>query len=129
MTKLMRAQLIELVETHYFGNVDAKRLEPALACFHPDATLSIQTAGASHTGAAAIRRMFTDFFGSTRTIYHGDYSHVIDVEAQRIASQFVARNAYDDGRKVEMRNCNFFVLKDGRFAHVTIYMSGANPLV
>jgi len=28
-----------------------------------------------------------------------------------------------------MRNCNFFVLRDGRFAKVTIYMSGDNPLV
>jgi len=28
-----------------------------------------------------------------------------------------------------MRNCNFFTLSDGRFAKVTIYMSGENPLV
>ncbi len=129
MANLTGAQLIELVETHYFGNVDAKRLDPALACFQPDATLSVQTAGATHAGLPAIRRMFSDFFASTRSIFHGDYGHVVDVEGQRIASQFVARNTYDDGRKVEMRNCNFFVLKDGRFAQVTIYMSGANPLV
>ena len=129
MTKLTRAQLIELVETHYFGNVDAKRLELALACFQPDATLGVQTAGVLHTGGAAIRRMFTDFFVLTQTIFHGDYSHVIDVEDQRIASQFVARNTYEDGRTVEMRNCNFFELKDSRFARVVIYMSGANPLV
>lgn len=129
MTKLTRAQLIDMVQVRYFGNVDAKRLDATLACFHPDATLGVQTANVTHEGEAAIRRMFADFFGSTRTIHHGDYSHVVDVEGQCIASQFVARNSYGDGRKVEMRNCNFFVLKDGRFAHVTIYMSGANPLV
>lgn len=129
MSQLTRAQLIELVETHYFGNVDAKRLEPAIGCFHDDATLTVQTAGVTHAGVAAIRRMFTDFFASTQSIYHGDYSHVVDVEGQCIASQFVARNVYGDGRRVEMRNCNFFALRDGRFARVTIYMSGANPLV
>ncbi len=129
MAKLTRAQLIELVETHYFGNVDAKRLEPAVKCFHADAVLGVQTAGVVHVGETAIRRMFTDFFGSTKTIFHGDYSHVVDVEAQRIASQFVARNTYNDGRQIEMRNCNFFELRDGLFTRVTIYMSGANPLV
>ncbi len=129
MSTLTRAQLIELVETHYFGNVDAKRLEPALACFLPDATLTVQTAGVTHAGTAAIRRMFADFFDSTKSIYHGDYRHVVDVEGQCIASQFIARNVYGDGRTVEMRNCNFFEMKDGRFARVTIYMSGANPLV
>lgn len=129
MKRLTRTELIEMVETHYFGNVDAKRLEPALACFRPDATLAVQTAGVSHEGEAAIRRMFTDFFASAKSIYHGDYSHVVDVEGQSIASQFVARNTYADGRKVEMHNCNFFALKDGRFARVTIYMSGENPLV
>ena len=129
MTKLTRAQLIDMVESRYFGNVDAKRLDATLACFRPGATLGVQTANVMHGGEAAIRRMFADFFGSTRTIHHGDYSHVVDVEGQCIASQFVARNVYDDGRKVEIRNCNFFVLEDGRFARVTIYMSGANPLV
>jgi len=129
MTTLSRAQLVDLVENRYFGNVDAKRLEPALACFRPDATLGIQTAGVFHTGEAAIRRMFTDFFAATQTIYHGDYSHIVDVETQSIASQFVARNTYADGRTAEMRNCNFFVLRDGKFQRVAIYMSGANPLV
>ena len=129
MTKLTRAQLIEMVERRYFGNVDAGRLEPTLACFRADATLAVQTAGVVHRGEPAIRRMFGDFFASTRSRHHGDYSHVVDVEGQRIASQFVARNSYGDGRKVEMRNCNFFELTDGRLARVTIYMSGDNPLV
>ena len=40
-----------------------------------------------------------------------------------------ARNDYDDGRHVEMRNCNFFQIEDGRFKHVTIYMTDENPLV
>ena len=67
--------------------------------------------------------MFSDFMAATKIIYLGDFSHVIDMENQWIASQFVARNDYDDGRHVEMRNCNFFQIEDDRFKRVTIYMT------
>ncbi len=126
---LTRAELIALVEDAYFANVDNKNLEPAVACFAEDAELRIQSAHVSHTGHDQIRRMFSDFMGATKIIYHGDFTHVVDVERQWIASQFVARNDYDDGRNVEMRNCNFFQVEDGRFKRVTIYMTDENPLV
>ena len=126
---LDRKGLIALVEDEYFFNVDNKNLEPEVACFAEDAALRVQSAGVSHTGHAQIRRMFKDFMAATKIIYHGDFSHVVDVETQRIASQFVARNDYDDGRRVEMRNCNFFQVEGGRFKRVTIYMTDENPLV
>ena len=126
---LNRAELIALVEDAYFANVDNKNLEPALACFADDAELRIQSAHVSHVGHGQIGRMFRDFMGATGIIYHGDFSHVVDVDNQWIASQFVARNDYDDGRHVEMRNCNFFQIEDGRFKRVTIYMTDENPLV
>ena len=126
---LSREELIALVEDAYFANVDNKNLEPAVACFAEDAELRVQSAHVSHTGHDQIRRMFQDFMGATRIIYHGDFSHVVDVQHQRIASQFVARNDYDDGSHVEMRNCNFFQVEDGRFKRVTIYMTDENPLV
>lgn len=130
MTRLSAAELVDLVESKYFRNVDDKNLEPTLACFADDAVLTVQTAGVTHRGRdTEIRRMFADFMAGVEVIYHGDFSHVIDVDGQRIASQFVARNRYGDGRKVEMRNCNFFQVEDGRFKTVTIYMSGENPLV
>ena len=126
---LTREELIGLVEDSYFFNVDNKNLEPAVACFAEDAELRVQSAHVSHVGHDRIRRMFQDFMAATKVIYHGDFSHVVDVENQRIASQFVARNDYDDGRHVEMRNCNFFQVENGRFRHVTIYMTDENPLV
>lgn len=126
---LDRKALIALVEDRYFFNVDNKNIEPAVACFAEDAELRVQSARVRHTGHGQIRRMFKDFMAATKTIYHGDFSHVVDVDNQRIASQFVARNDYDDGRRVEMRNCNFFQVEDGRFKRVTIYMTDENPLV
>ncbi len=129
MSKLSAAELVDLVENRYFHNVDNKNLDPAVGCFADDATLRVETAKIQHVGQDAIRRMFSDFMNDTPTIYHGDFSHVVDVDNQLIASQFVARNNYDDGREVKMNNSNFFVIEDGRFARVTVYMSDENPLV
>ena len=129
MTKLTAEQIIELVEASYFYNVDNKNLDDVIACFTGDAELTVQTAHVTHRGHDEIRRMFGDFMRDTPVIYHGDYSHVVDVDNQLIASQFIARNELADGSKIAMRNCNFFVLRDGRFGKVTIYMSGENPLV
>jgi len=129
MVALTAEGLIEMVEIKYFANVDQKNMAAVVDCFTPDATLTIQTADVTHSGHGEIRRMFNDFLGSTKTIYHGDFRHVVDVDNQCIASQFVAKNSYDDGRQVEMRNCNFFRLEDGLFKTVTIYMSDESPLV
>ena len=129
MTKLTAEQSIELVEASYFYNVDNKNLDDVIACFTEDAELTVQTAHVTHRGHDEIRRMFGDFMRDTPVIYHGDYSHVVDVDNQLIASQFIARNELADGSEIAMRNCNFFVSRDGRFGKVTIYMSGENPLV
>ena len=129
MTKLTAEQIIELVEASYFYNVDNKNLDDVIACFTEDAELTVQTAHVTHRRHDGIRRMFGDFMRDTPVIYHGDYSHVVDVDNQLIASQFIARNELADGSEIAMRNCNFFVLRDGRFGKVTIYMSGENPLV
>ena len=129
MAILTAKEMITLVEQSYFANVDSKNVDGTVACFTEDAELTVQTAHVTHHGHDEIRRMFSDFMRDTPVIYHGDYSHVVDVENQLIASQFVARNELADGSEISMRNCNFFVLQDGRFKKVTIYMSGDNPLV
>lgn len=128
MTNLSRAELVDLVVDKYFANVDKKEHQAVLDCFAPDSVLRIATADVEHTGLDGLGRMFTDFM-STPSIYHGDFTHIVDVEAQTIASQFVAINTYDDGSRVEMRNCNFFAVENGLFTKVTIYMSDENPLV
>jgi ketosteroid isomerase-like protein len=129
VSKLSAAELIDLVENRYFHNVDNKNLEPVVDCFSENAQLRVETAKVEHVGHDAIRRMFGDFMRDTPTIYHGEFSHVVDVENQLIASQFLARNNYDDGSEVKMNNCNFFVVENGRFARVTVYMSDESPLV
>ena len=129
MKKLSTEEMIALVERSYFYNVDNKHLEPTISCFTEDAELIVQTANVSHNGQDEIRRMLRDFMRDNAVIYHGEFSHVVDVDNQLIASQFLARIERSDGSEVSMSNCNFFVVKNGQFSKVTIYMSGENPLV
>ncbi len=129
MPDLNAAQLKGMVEQNYFGNVDNKFIESVMDCFHPDATLTIQTANLTHTGASEIRRMFTDFFPAFQKIWHGDFSPVVDVEKQKVAIQFVATRDTFDGQHQRAENCNFFKFKDGKIESIVIYMSDENPLV
>ena len=129
MGRLTSEKMIALVERSYFHNVDNKNVEPTVNCFTEDAQLTVQTANVSHNGHVEIRRMLSDFMNDNPIIYHGEFSHVVDIDNQLIASQFLARIEKADGCEVSMRNCNFFVLQNGRFKKVTIYMSGENPLV
>ena len=127
--RLSNNELIALVEQSYFFNVDNKNLDSTVECFSEDAELTVQTAHVTHRGREQIHRMFHDFMRDTPDIYHGQFSHVVDVDNQFIASQFLARNKLADGGEVSMLNCNFFVVEQGLFKKVTVYMSGENPLI
>jgi len=129
MAELNAEQLLAAVTQGYFGNVDLKRLEPALDCFATDATLTIQTDQLTHKGRDQdIKRMFTDFFSGFKTIWHGDFNPVVDVANQAVALQFNAlRVRHDDGVE-RAANCNVFRFKNGKFQAVTIFMSDENPL-
>jgi hypothetical protein len=129
MADLNAAQLLVAVTEHYFGNVDLKRLELALDCFETDATLTIQTDQLTHNGRDQdIKRMFTDFLGGFKTIWHGDFNPVVDVANQSVAVQFNALRVRDDDGVERAANCNVFRFKNGKFQAVTIYMSDENPL-
>ena len=122
-------EAIRSLRFRYHECINGEELDAIAGLFTEDAELTVQTAHVTHRGHDEIRRMFNDFMRDTPVIYHGEFGHVVDVDNQLVASQFLARNDLADGSVVAMRNCNFFVLREGRFAKVTIYMSGDNPLV
>ncbi len=129
MTQFNGNELSRFVENNYFGNVDNKFLESLMECFHPDATLTIQTANTTHNGTGEIQRMFNDFFQNYRKIWHGDFKHVVDVDRQIVAVQFTATRDTHDGEHQRALNCNFFEFEDLKIRSITIYMSDQNPLV
>lgn len=126
---LSRAELIEFATKTYFGNVDAKNMDAALACFHDEALFCVQTSFTRHSGKAEIKRMFEDFFGAYEAIIHRDFNCTVDEANGRIAASFVAELTDADGNVTLLNNTNFWRMRDGKFQEVYVYMSGENVLV
>ncbi len=113
----------------YFKAVDAMDIEGVMACFADDATLTVQTDHVTFTGAAEIRRMFTDFFGGSVSIFHEIRNIVVEPDRAKVATEQGYIGELKNGAKNDMHNCNFFdVDADGRFTRVIIWMAGTNPL-
>jgi len=113
----------------YFDAVDAMDIDGVLAHFADDATLTVQTDHVTFTGAAEIRRMFTDFFDASAWIRHELRNVVVEEAAGKVATEQGYIGELKDGSKNDMHNCNFFSFDaDGKFKRVIIWMAGTNPL-
>jgi ketosteroid isomerase-like protein len=127
-TPLTRDQLAALPDS-YFKAVDAKDVDAILAHFAHDATLTVQTDHAVFDGAEEIRRMFTDFCGNSKSIFHEIKNIVVEPTAGKVATEQSYVGELTDGTKNDMHNCNFFdVDSEGKFSRVIIWMAGTNPL-
>ena len=126
---LSRDELIDLATMQYFGNVDKKNMNAALACFNDEALFCVQTAFARHVGKAEIRRMFEDFFGAYESIVHRDFVCTVDEKNGRIAASFEAVLTGHDGSVTRFFNTNFWRVRNGKFQEVYVYFSGSNVLV
>ena len=130
MGALTREQLINMVEHSYFSNVDHKNLSVVLDCFAGDAVFTVQSSFTSYTGRdSGIKKFYETVTAGFQNIWHGDFEHTVDVEAQRISTQFNVRRTDLSGDETSMSNCNVFRLDNGKFKQVFVYASGGNPLV
>ena len=128
MSGLDSAALRKLAE-RYFAAVDRMDVAATLACFAPDARFSIATYSNVYQGRdTEIAGMFERLNERYTKVWHGDFDHVTDVPAQRIASRFRVENITYEGQKLVKNNCNFFRVQYGLFAEVFVYMSGDNSL-
>ena len=122
------SELIALAE-RYFAAVDRMDVSATLACFAPDAGFTIATYSNVYQGRdTEIAGMFERLNERYAKVWHGDFDHVTDVAAQRIASRFRVENITHEGQKMVKNNCNFFRVQDGLFTEVFVYMSGDNSL-
>jgi len=125
---LSASQLVALAEG-YFSAVDRKDVEGTLICFAANAQFAIANHGVFYEGREIqIRGMYDRLNERYAKVWHGDFTHTVDVAAQRIASRFRVENITHEGDKLVKNNCNFFELKDGLFTAVYVYMAGENSL-
>jgi hypothetical protein len=117
-----------LVE-RYFAAVDSKDLAATLACFAPDARFGIANHGVFYEGRdSGLRGMFERLNGRYARVWHGDFDHLFDLPAQRVASRFRVENTTHEGQLLHKNNCNFFWMRGAVFSQVLVYMSGDNSL-
>ncbi len=122
------AQMVALV-VRYFAAVDRKDVDATLSCFVADARFSIANHGVSYAGRELeVRGMYERLNERYAQVWHGDFSHTVDLTHQKIASRFRVENITHEGEKLVKNNCNFFELQDGLFKSVDVYMSGENSL-
>ena len=120
---------IDIVTKRYFDGVDNKHMEQVLDCFEEDAVLTEMTSNTVHKGREAIRAMFETLFSSFGRIWHGNFVHTVDPQENAVCSQFTVEiHPTQTGELLRYENCNRFYLKDRRFHHVYVYMSGDNLL-
>lgn len=127
MNPLDAPALCALVE-RYFAAVDRMDVPATLACFAEDAHFCIANHGVSYRGLAQVSGMFERLNARYARVWHGDFDHVVDAPAQRVASRFRVENLTHAGDTLQKNNCNFFRVQDGRFIEVFVYMSGDNAL-
>lgn len=122
---------IDLIEKKYMASVDNYDLNAVLDCFNEYAVYVHQSSFSTYTGRdTEIKTIFMNLFKNyPGKMVHKDFRHVIDLENERIASQYVSEIATEDGKEIFLSNCSFFYFENGKFKEVYNYMSeGHNPL-
>jgi len=128
-TPALQASALTALAERYFAAVDRMDVAATLACFAPAARFTIATYSNVYVGRdSEIAGMFARLNERYAQVWHGDFDHVCDVPAQRIASRFRVENITHAGQKLIKNNCNFFRVENGLLTEVFVYMSGDNSL-
>lgn len=122
-----RTVLEEMVR-RYFQGVDTHDLEGIFSTLAEDCVFTVETHQVRLQGREQIAQMFLRLWESHKSVQHSLFSFVTDTDLGRVAAQFRVTNTLHDGSLVVKSNCNFFVMKDGLFTSVNVYMAGANTL-
>lgn len=135
---MTRDELITLAEQGYFGAVARSDLRAVLECFTDDAEVIIRHGDlptrVMHaqplTGGAHISEFWRHLNGNFEASFT-NFEHFADEHAQRCACTFDVTlrpkpaSPYASHGTLQLHNCNFFWVRDGRIAKMIVYY--ANP--
>ena len=122
-----RTEMIALVES-YFLAVDQKDIDRVSTFFSAKSIFTIASYNVAYQGLDDIVSMFERLNDRYDNIWHGNFEHLVCVDEGKAASQFDVKNIMNNGAAQYKKNANFFVIKNGRFEKVDVYMSGDNSL-
>jgi len=130
----LRDYYVTLVEDDYFGSVAREDIAAAMACFTPDAKVTIyhgdaparRFAVAPEAGESPLRDFYDHLLANYAPRFSG-FDHFVDVESGRCAATFDVAlapkpgSAYLDSGERRLKNCNFFHCRDGKIRDMIIY--------
>ena len=120
---LSRDALIDLAINEYFANVDRKRMDETLACFHPDAVFTVQSDFLVHKGRdTGIRKMFEGLF-ECDTVLHTDFETIADEKTQAVSSRFRVE-LEKGGNRTSLMSVNQWYVVNGKFGRVYVWIGG-----
>lgn len=130
MNNLTNKELLDICIKDYFENVDKKNIQEILSTMHHDAIIEIKTDNLIHSGRdSEIKNMLNGYFEAYPKLWHGNFSPVVDVLRQIVVLQFNWSIVNKKKEEDSGSNVNIFKFKEGKIAHIIIYMSTKdNPL-
>lgn len=121
---LTRDQLIDLAITQYFVGCNDHDREKVVNTFADNCVMRFSSAKYQYVGVEALGSHFDDFLSTFKIVNFHNFSNVVDVENQSIASEFTVQLVDHQGEELVMTNCNFFKAgKSGLFDNIMIYNS------
>ena len=116
----IRATLIELCDAF-----NAHDLDRIMTFFAEDCVLEMPRGdrpwGARAEGRQAVRAALSGRFEGLPDVHYGDAEHFVDAAAQTGMSKWTLTGTARDGRRIEVRGCDFYTFKDGKVARKDSY--------
>ncbi len=104
---------------------NAHDLDGIMAYFAEDAVLEMPRGpdpwGARMEGAEAVRRGLESRFEGLPDVHYGDAEHFVDADRQTGISKWTLTGTNRDGRRLEVRGCDFYSFRDGRVTRKDSY--------
>ena len=116
----IRATLIELCDAF-----NAHDLDRIMTFFAEDCVLEMPRGdrpwGTRAEGKEAVRAALAGRFEGLPDVHYGDGEHFVDAVAGAGMSKWNLTGTARDGRRVEVRGCDFYTFKDGKVARKDSY--------
>jgi ketosteroid isomerase-like protein len=116
----IRAKLIELCDAF-----NAHDLDRIMSCFADDCVLEMPRGkmpfGTQFTGKDDVRRGLATRFQGIPDVHYGDAEHFVDTESDTGISKWCLTGTGPDGRKLEVRGCDFYSFSMGKVVRKDSY--------
>ena len=104
---------------------NAHDLDRIMALFVEDCVLEMPRGdkpwGARSEGRQAVRAALAGRFEGLPDVHYGDGEHFVDAAAQTGMSKWTLTGTARDGRRIEVRGCDFYTFRDGKVARKDSY--------